>query len=80
MKKTSDILALVRMASRKKRLYLSHALQQMIKPDRMITTAEIRSVIGHGELIEDYPEDKRGHGCLILGKGTAGRFIHVVCS
>jgi len=80
MKKASDIINLARMAGRKKRLYSSHSLQQLIKPDRMITTGEIRSVIEHGELIEDYPGDKRGHPCLISGKGNAGRFIHVVCS
>ncbi len=33
----------------------------------------------YGEVIEDYPEDARGHSCLILGRGE-GRYIHVVCS
>lgn len=36
-------------------------------------------MIEYGELIEDYPEDTRGHSCLILGFPT-GRPIHVVCS
>lgn len=31
-------------------------------------------------MIEDYPEDVRGHGCLILGRGNHDRPIHVVCS
>ncbi len=80
MKNNVGILLLVRTRSRKKRLYLPHALRQMIRPDRMISTTEIRSVIEHGELIEDYPEDSRGHSCLVLGKGNGGRPIHVVCS
>ena len=46
----------------------------------MITTGEVRSVISEGEVIEDYPEDSRGHSCLILGEGEDGRRIHVVCS
>jgi hypothetical protein len=34
----------------------------------------------NGEVIEDYPDDPRGHSCLILGRGEEGRSIHVVCS
>lgn len=33
-----------------------------------------------GEIIEDYPEDARGHSCLLLGRGNAGRPLHVVCA
>lgn len=31
-------------------------------------------------MIEDYPEDARGHSCLLHGKGLGRRSIHVVCS
>jgi hypothetical protein len=37
-------------------------------------------VVKHGEIIEDYPEDVRGHSCLMLGYGDGNRAIHVVCS
>jgi hypothetical protein len=43
-------------------------------------TTEIRSVLENGEIIEDYPEDPRGHSCLMLGYGDAGRPIHIACS
>jgi hypothetical protein len=76
----SDILILVRKAARKKRLFLPHALRQMSRPERMIRTSEIRSVIENGEVIEDYPEDPRGHSCLIFGYGYTDRPIHVACS
>ena len=33
-----------------------------------------------GEVIEDYPEDLRGHSCLILGFGQSNRPIHIVCA
>jgi len=33
-----------------------------------------------GELLEDYPEDARGHSCLLFGAGSDNRVIHVVCS
>jgi hypothetical protein len=46
----------------------------------MITTEEIQSVLEHGEVIEDYPDDARGHSCLIFGRGMNGRPVHVVCS
>jgi hypothetical protein len=36
--------------------------------------------VKNGEIIEDYPDDTRGHSCLILGKGDGGRPIHIVCS
>jgi hypothetical protein len=75
-----DILSLVRIAAAKKILYLPHALRQMSRPDRMITALEVREVVEQGEVIEDYPEDQRGHSCLMLGYGTSDRAIHVVCS
>jgi len=78
--KRNKILDLVTLAVKKKCLYLPHAVQQMSRPDRMITTAEVRSAMENGEIIEDYPEDSRGHTCLVLGKGEKGRPIHIVCS
>ena len=52
----------------------------MARPDRMITPSEIRAVIMQGEVIEDYPEDIRGHSCLLHGYGVDQRDIHVVCA
>ena len=46
----------------------------------MISTLEIRQVIERGEIIENYPEDARGHSCLMLGWGESGRPVHVVCA
>ncbi|MEO7659621.1 MAG: DUF4258 domain-containing protein [Pyrinomonadaceae bacterium] len=76
----SAILSLVRDAARKRILFLPHAIRQMLRPDRMITRLDIRSVVFEGEIIEDYPEDQRGHSCLFLGFDTKGRAIHVICS
>lgn len=75
-----EILELVRRQAAKKILFLAHAVRQMSRLERMISAAEVRNVIEKGELIEDYPDDPRGHSCLILGKGESGRSIHVVCS
>jgi hypothetical protein len=46
----------------------------------VITTSEVHGVVDEGEVIEDYPEDVRGHSCLMLGYGDGGRAIHIVCS
>jgi len=75
----TDILDLIKESAEKRILFLSHAIRQMSKPDRMITTKNIRLVIKNGEVIEDYPEDARGYSCLILGT-VEKRPIHVVCS
>ena len=74
------ILSSVRNSAEKRIIFLPHAIRQMGRPDRLITTTDIRSVIFHGDVIEDYPEDQRGHSCLLLGFDAADRAIHVVCS
>ena len=52
----------------------------MSRPDRMISAPDVREAVEQGELVEDYPEDARGHSCLILGHGVDGTPLHVVCS
>ena len=74
-----DFLEFIRRKAKERLLFLPHAVKQMNRPDRMITPAEVRRVVLEGEIIEDYPEDARGHSCLMLGFGNE-RFVHVVCS
>ena len=64
MNESPDILMRVRQSAAKRILFLPYAIRQMSRVDRMISTADIRTVIEHGEVIEDYPEDVRGHSCL----------------
>ena len=77
---TQAILKQVKEAATKRILFLSHAVSQMNAPERMISGQEVRAVIFHGVVIEDYPEDVRGHSCLMLGRGDWDRPIHVVCA
>ena len=77
---TECILERVRTTAAKRLLFLPHTIRQMSRSDRMITTKDVENVIMMGELIEDYPDDSRGHSCLILGAGTDWRSIHVVCA
>jgi hypothetical protein len=56
-----------------------HAVDQTII--RGISVAELEQAISNrSEIVEDYPEDKYGPSCLILGFTTAGRALHVQCS
>lgn len=75
-----DTLLAVRAAANKRILFLPHAIRQMGRPDRLIERADIRAIIFAGEIIEDYPEDARGHSCLMLGLDRYHRAIHIVCS
>ncbi|MDD5035814.1 MAG: DUF4258 domain-containing protein [Methylococcaceae bacterium] len=69
----------IAMAAANKILFLPHAIKQMSRPDRMITTDEVREAVLSGEIIEKYPEDSRGESCLVLYT-TQNRMIHVVCA
>lgn len=58
--------------------FSKHAVDQSIIRD--ISVAELEEAIaGQSEVIEDYPEDKYGPSCLILGYRKAGRPLHVQC-
>src|SRR4030042_730356 len=48
--------------------------------ERSIAPEEMKYAIMHGEIIEEYPEDKYGPSCLILGKARNGKILHVHCS
>lgn len=74
-----DILSRARQSAARRILFLPHAIRQMSKPERMITTADIRTVIQAGEIVEDYPDDIRGHSCLVLGFADE-RPLNVVCA
>jgi hypothetical protein len=64
---SEEIPEKIRTAAGKKILYLPHAVRQMSRPDRMITTEEVRRILQDGKVIENYPDDPRGHSCLLLG-------------
>ncbi|HOE11430.1 MAG TPA: DUF4258 domain-containing protein [bacterium] len=75
-----NTMDLVRAAAEKRLLFLPHAMRQMSRFDPMITTEEVAIAIRSGEIVEDYPEDVRGHSCLMMGVGQEDRPVHIVCS
>ena len=44
-----------------------------------LTVAEVEALLTGCEVLEDYPEDPRGHSCLALGFTPEVRPVHVVC-
>jgi len=46
---------------------------------RGIDPLEVKEALLNGEIIENYPEDKRGHSCLVYGKTRIKKDIHVLC-
>ena len=73
------ILDDVRVAAAKRILFLPHAIRAMARPTPILSRTEVEATVSSGELIEDYPEDVRGHSYLMLAS-PEGRAVHVVCS
>ena len=59
--------------------FSKHAVDQTIVRDISVYELE-QAISSQSEVIEDYPEDKYGPSCLILGFTSAGRPLHVQCS
>ena len=76
----NNFLKEIKIAANKRILYLPHAIRQMSRPDRMISPEEVRNVIEQGEIIEDYPNDQRGHSCLMFCYSIGDRPLHVICA
>jgi hypothetical protein len=53
-----------------------HAEKERYAED--ITIFDLETAISNGEILENYPDDPRGHSCLILGY-SQNRPIHIVC-
>lgn len=55
--------------------FTRHAVDQTII--RRISIHDVREVFANGEVIEDYPDDKYGPSCLIVGMTPSARPLHV---
>ncbi len=64
---------------RKQYEFSKHAVDQSIIRDISVTEVE-EAIAIQSEVIEDYPNDKYGPSCLILGFTKAGRPQHVQAS
>jgi hypothetical protein len=73
-----DLDALRRAFATHSYLFTAHASDRAV--ERGIASREIEEAIVTGEVIEDYPADKYGPSCLIMGLTEAGRVLHVQAS
>jgi hypothetical protein len=55
-----------------------HAHEEMV--EESIQLNEVLEVIANAQIIENYPEHKRGPCCLLAGATRTGRNLHVVCT
>ena len=59
-------------------LITQHAHQEMV--DKEITIDELLEAIAVGQIVENYPEHRRGACCLLYGLSRSDRSIHIVCT
>lgn len=45
-----------------------------------LTVQDIDEALSNCEIVEEYPEDKRGQSCLLLGHTASKQPIHLVCA
>ncbi len=79
--KSNEIIARIRPLIRRGRYRLSHHAERERDRDRIQMT-ELQEALRSGglEIIEDYPDDQRGHSHLVLGFSRENKPIHVVCA
>ncbi|NBB86485.1 MAG: DUF4258 domain-containing protein [Bacteroidetes bacterium] len=55
-----------------------HAAVEMDEED--ILLGDVLDAIASGQILENYPDHRRGACCLLYGTTTTGRPLHVVCT
>jgi len=55
-----------------------HAHQEMVEEN--ITLEEVIEAVCAGEILENYPQHRRGACCLLHGVTRTGRPLHIVCT
>ena len=57
--------------------WTKHILERLFQ--RNIRVDDVKAVLAHCEIIEQYPTDYPFPSCLVLGHTAAGYPLHVVC-
>lgn len=55
-----------------------HAQQEMVEEE--ITLDDVVEAIAQAEILEHYPDHRRGACCLVSGRTGKGRPLHIVCT
>ena len=73
------VLERIRAQARARNIYFTrHAEQEMF--EETISTEEVLGSISVGQILENYPDHRRGSCCLLCGFARHSRPIHVVCT
>ena len=76
---TTAILVRIQAQAATETLRISvHARDEMRDED--ITLDEVLEAIRTGEILENYPEHRRGACCLLSGRTAGARPLHLVCT
>lgn len=55
-----------------------HAHQEMVEEG--VSLNEVLEAVRDAEILEHYPEHRRGACCLLNGRTAPGRALHIVCT
>ena len=58
-------------------LFTMHGDQERMNDN--LTISDVEEAILSGRILENYPEDKRGESCLVVGFSNSGIPVHIVC-
>src|SRR5215471_10001138 len=79
MTHTAAILAQIQAQAAIETLRITaHAREAM--RDEAITLDEVLEAIATGQILENYPEHRRGACCLLAGRTAVARPLHIVCT
>ena len=73
-----NIVRYIQRRIRDNRYEISFHAERERENDHLLVADIEESVLLSGELLEDYPDDPRGHSCLVLGFTRDGQAIHTV--
>jgi len=73
-----DLIQYIQERIRSNRYEISLHAEGERENDSLLVSDIEDSVLLSGELLEDYPDDPRGHSWLVLGFNRAGKPIHTV--
>jgi len=73
------VVARIRAQARAEQVRITaHAHQEMVEDE--VTMDDLLQAASSGDVIESYPEHRRGPCCLLHGVTAGGRHLHVVCT
>jgi len=74
-----DLVERIRSQARAENIRVTlHAHQEMVEEG--ITLDELLEALSSAEMLENYPQHRRGACCLVAGSTASRRPLHVVCT